>query len=33
MLDVSVSMVGNLPLLRTAADQLFARLGNPGPDA
>jgi len=26
MLDVSGSMVGNLPLLRAAADQLFARL-------
>ena len=26
MLDVSGSMVGNLPLLRTAADQLFSRL-------
>jgi VWFA-related protein len=26
MLDVSGSMVGNLPLLRTASDQLFARL-------
>ena len=27
MLDVSGSMEGNLPLLRAAADQLFARLG------
>jgi Ca-activated chloride channel family protein len=27
MLDVSGSMAGNLPLLRAAADQLFARLG------
>jgi VWFA-related protein len=27
MLDVSGSMVGNLPLLRAAAEQLFARLG------
>src|SRR5262245_54197465 len=26
MLDVSASMAGNLPLLRGAADQLFARL-------
>src|SRR5687767_11734963 len=27
MLDVSGSMLGNLPLLRAASDQLFARLG------
>ncbi len=31
MLDVSGSMHGNLPLLRGAAEQLFARLGQDGP--